>query len=270
VAPAEHRVAEQSAAAIDEGRKRRARWLREVWASTIGKKVIVAITGAFLVLYVVLHMLGNLKAFQGPGGGDPAVDKYAEWLRTVGGPAFPRSSILWIIRAVLILALVLHVAAIIGLARRNRAARPAGHQVATRIQRSLSARTMQITGFALLAFIVFHVLQFTTGTIDVTPIRDQAVYANLYDAFQKWYFVAIYVIAVALLGLHLRHAIWSITLTGGWEKPNRNPTFRGTATAVATVVAVGFAALPIAFYAGWMPKPSPNEVAAAPAATAAR
>jgi succinate dehydrogenase / fumarate reductase, cytochrome b subunit len=270
VAPAEHRVAEQSAAAIDEGRQRRARWLREVWASTIGKKVIVAITGAFLVLYVVLHMLGNLKAFQGPGGGDPAVDKYAEWLRTVGGPAFPRSSILWIIRVVLILALVLHVAAIIGLARRNRAARPAGHQVATRIQRSFSARTMQITGFAILAFIVFHVLQFTTGTIDVTPIRDQAVYTNLYDAFQKWYFVAIYVIAVALLGLHLRHAIWSITLTGGWEKPNRNPTFRGTATAVATVVAVGFAALPIAFYAGWMPKPSPNEVAAAPAATAAR
>jgi succinate dehydrogenase / fumarate reductase, cytochrome b subunit len=259
VPAAEHRVAEQSAAAIDEAAERPGRWLREVWASTIGKKVIVAITGAFLALYVVLHMLGNLKAFQGTGGGDPAVDKYADWLRAIGGPAFPRSSILWIIRALLIVALALHVAAIIGLARRNRRARPAGHHFPRRIQRTLSARTMQITGFAVLAFIVFHVLQFTTGTIDVTPIRGQLVYSNLYDAFQKWYFVAIYVIAVALLGLHLRHAIWSVTLTGGWEKPNRNPTFRRTATLVATLVAVGFAAVPIAFLAGWMPAPPANE-----------
>lgn len=257
---AEHRVAEQSSAVIDEGEEeRRGRWLREVWRSTVGKKVIVAITGAFLVLYVVLHVLGNLKAFQGPGNGDPAIDAYANWLRTIGGPAFPRSSILWIIRVVLIAALVLHVAAIVGLARRNRAARPAGHRSTARIQRSLSARTMQITGFAVLAFIVFHVLQFTTGTIDVTPIRDQQVYANLYLAFQKWYFVAVYVIAVALLGLHLRHAIWSVTLTGGWEKPNRNPTFRGTATVVAALVAIGFAAVPIAFYAGWLPSPPATE-----------
>jgi succinate dehydrogenase / fumarate reductase, cytochrome b subunit len=259
VPAAEHRVAERSTASIDAADERPARWLREVWASTIGKKVIVAITGAFLALYVVLHMLGNLKAFQGTGGGDPAIDRYADWLRTIGGPALPRSSVLWIIRVVLIAALVLHAAAIVGLARRNRAARPAHHQYPRRIQRSFSARTMQITGFALLAFIVFHVLQFTTGTIDVTPIRDQDVYANVYDAFQKWYFVAVYVIAVGLLGLHLRHAIWSVTLTGGWEKPNRNPTFRRTATVVATIVAVGFAAVPIAFFAGWMPKPPAAE-----------
>jgi succinate dehydrogenase / fumarate reductase cytochrome b subunit len=263
-----HRAAKASPAALAERGTRRGRWLREVWASTIGKKVIVAITGALLALYVVLHMLGNLKAFQGPGGGDPAIDRYAEWLRTVGGPAFPRSSILWIIRAVLIVALVLHVAAIVSLARRNRAARPAGHHFPRRIQRSWAARTMQISGFLILAFIVFHILQFTTGTIDVTPIRDQAVYANVYDAFQKWYFVAIYVAAVALLGLHLRHAIWSVTLTGGWDKPNRNPTFRRTATALATLVAVGFAAVPISVAAGWLPRPPANEHAAATSATA--
>jgi succinate dehydrogenase / fumarate reductase cytochrome b subunit len=265
-----HRAANASPAAHAEPRARRARWLREVWASTIGKKVIVAITGAFLALYVVLHMLGNLKAFQGPGGGDPAIDKYAEWLRTVGGPAFPRSSILWIIRAVLIAALVLHVAAIVALARRNRAARPAGHHFPRRIQRSWAARTMQISGFALLAFIVFHILQFTTGTIDVTPIRDQAVYSNVYDAFQKWYFVAIYVTAVALLGLHLRHAIWSVTLTGGWDKPNRNPTFRRTAIAVSTLVAVGFAAVPISIAAGWLPTPPANERGVQTSPTASR
>jgi succinate dehydrogenase / fumarate reductase, cytochrome b subunit len=254
-----HRAAKASPAALAEAPPRRARWLREVWASTIGKKVIVAITGAFLALYVVLHMLGNLKAFQGPGGGDPAIDKYAEWLRTFGEPPLPRSTILWIIRIVLIAALVLHVAAIVGLARRNRAARPAGHHFPRRIQRSWAARTMQLSGFLILAFIVFHILQFTTGTIDVTPIRDQAVYANVYFAFQKWYFVVIYVAAVGLLGLHLWHAIWSVTLTGGWDKPNRNPTFRRTATAIATLVAVGFAAVPISVAAGWLPSPPAKE-----------
>jgi succinate dehydrogenase / fumarate reductase cytochrome b subunit len=129
---------------------------------------------------------------------------------------------------------------------------------------------MQLSGFALLAFIVFHILQFTTGTIDVTPIRDQAVYSNVYDAFQKWYFVVIYVSAVALLGLHLRHAIWSVTLTGGWDKPNRNPTFRRTAIAVSTLVAVGFAAVPISIAAGWLPKPPAKERGINTSATVSR
>jgi succinate dehydrogenase / fumarate reductase, cytochrome b subunit len=232
----------------------RGAWLQEVWRSSIGKKVIVAISGGILASYVVLHMLGNLKVFQGTGADGAAIDSYGEWLRTFGEPAIPRSGVLWLVRAVLLLALVLHVTGVIQLARRNRSARPGGHP-AQRIQRSLSSRTMLTGGLVLLAFIVFHILQFTTGTIVSGSYVEGAVYYNLYEAFQNPLFVAIYVAVPVVLGLHLRHAIWSSTQTAGWDKPNRNPTIRRTSTLLAVAVAVGFAAVPLAFWTGILGAP---------------
>jgi succinate dehydrogenase / fumarate reductase cytochrome b subunit len=242
---------------VNPGEERRRRWLREFWDSTIGKKLVVAITGAVLALYVILHMLGNLKAFQGPGDGSAAIDRYAAFLRTAGEPVFPRNGLLWIVRAILLAALILHLVAITQLTRRNRAARPAG-QAPRPIQRSLASRTMLLTGLVILAFLVFHILQFTTRTIQVTPVYEGTVYLNVYTAFQKWYFVLLYVGAVSLLGLHLRHALWSVTQTAGWDKPNRNPTFRRTATTIAVGVAVGFAAVPLAVWTGVLPDPNPG------------
>jgi succinate dehydrogenase / fumarate reductase cytochrome b subunit len=245
----------------EEGAPRRGRWLREVWDSSIGKKVIVAITGMILALYVLLHALGNLKTLQGPGGSESAVDRYADWLRTVGEPALPRNGFLWLIRAILILALVLHVAAIYALWRRNQAARPPGHRDVPVLHRTLSSRTMTFTGLVILAFLVFHILQFTTRTIQVTPIHEGTVYANLYGVFQKWYFVLIYVAVMALLLLHLRHAIWSVTQTAGWDKPNRNPTFRRFATGFAVLVGVGFMIVPLAIWTDAVPEPKGGAVA---------
>lgn len=233
----------------------RGRWLREVWASTIGKKVIVAITGLILAVYVFLHALGNLKAFQGAGGGEPAIDRYSSWLRTIGEPAIPHNGVLWTVRLLLVVALILHVVAIVQLTRRNRAALPPGHRP-PRLARSLASRTMMLTGIVILAFLVFHILQFTTRTIQVTPVYQGTVYANLYEAFQKWYFVLLYVSAVALLGLHLQHSLWSVTQTAGIDKPNRNPTFRRTATLLAASVAIGFAAVPVAFWTGVLSSPA--------------
>jgi succinate dehydrogenase / fumarate reductase cytochrome b subunit len=236
---------------VEENATPRGRWLSDVWRSTIGKKVIVAISGVILALYIVVHVLGNLKALQGSGDGHTAaIDRYAEWLRTAGEPAIPRSGLLWTIRAVLILALILHVTGVLQLSRRNRAARPAGNRRPERLQRSLSSRTMMLTGALLLAFVVFHILQFTTRTIQITPVNAGTVYANLDAAFAKWYFVVLYVGAVTLLGLHLRHAIWSVTQTAGWDKPNRNTTFRRFATGLALFAAVGFALVPLAFFTG--------------------
>jgi succinate dehydrogenase / fumarate reductase cytochrome b subunit len=243
-----------------EGRaERRGRWLREVWASTLGKKVIVAITGVFLALYVVAHALGNLKAFEGTGSGQPPLDHYAEWLRDVGDPVLPHNGALWTVRTLLVVALVLHVVAIVQLERRNRAARPAGHRYPPRIRRTFSSRTMLATGVLLLAFSVFPRRQFTTRTIQVTPVAPGEVYANTARAFAKWYFVLLYVAAVAALGLHLRHALWSIWQTAGWDKPNRNPTFRRFATTVALGVALGFAAVPIGFWLDVLPEPGGRE-----------
>jgi succinate dehydrogenase / fumarate reductase, cytochrome b subunit len=234
---------------------KRGLWLREVWASSIGKKVIVAITGLILGLYVVLHALGNLKMFQGTGSGSPAIDHYADWLRTVGGPAIPREGALWTVRAVLVLALILHVVAVVQLAARNRAAKPLGHRNTPKLERSLASSTMLVSGVLLLAFIVFHVLHFTTRTIQTTPVHEGTVYANMYAAFQQWYFVAIYVVAMALLGMHLWHAIWSTAQTMGVDKPNRNPTFRRASMTIAVAVALGFASAPVAIWAGALPEP---------------
>ena len=233
----------------------RGAWLREVWHSSIGKKVIVAISGGILAAYVLLHVLGNLKAFQGTGDAGAAIDAYASFLRTVGDPVIPYEGLLWAVRVVLIAALVLHVSGVIQLAKRNRAARPDGYP-AKRIQRSLSSRTMLIGGLILLAFIVFHILQFTTGTINSDEYVEGAVYRNLYEAFQNPVFVAIYVFVPIVLGLHLRHAIWSTTQTAGWDKPNRNPTIRRTSNFLAIAIAVGFASVPIAFWTGILGPPA--------------
>jgi succinate dehydrogenase / fumarate reductase cytochrome b subunit len=230
----------------------RLRWLREVWASTLGKKIIAATTGFVLALYVILHALGNLKAVQGPGGGDAAIDQYAEFLRSAGHPVIPHDGLLWLVRAILLTALVVHVVVVSQLIARNRAARPGGAPV---IQRTLASRTMAYSGFLLLAFIVFHVLQFTTLTIHPTPLTQGDVYANLYDAFQEWWIVAIYVAMMGVLFLHLRHALWSLLQTMGWEAPNRNPGFRRGATITAVLVCGAFAALPILFFAGALPEP---------------
>ena len=225
----------------------RGAWLREVWDSSVGKKVIVAITGFVLVLYVVAHMLGNLKAFQGIGADGAAIDHYAEWIRDVGEPVIPHEGVLWLVRIVLLTCFVVHIVGVIQLARRNSAARPAGHP-APRIARSLSARTMLVGGLFLLAFVVFHILHFTTGTIDPGSFAEGAVYSNLNDAFSSPFFLLIYVAAAVVLGFHLRHAIWSTVQTAGWDKPNRNPTFRRASTFLAVAVAVGFAAMPLAFW----------------------
>jgi succinate dehydrogenase / fumarate reductase cytochrome b subunit len=241
-----------------EGTRRRPRlhWLREVWDSTIGKKLIVGVSGVILALYVILHMLGNLKTLQGNGdSGIPAVDRYAEWLRTVGEPAIPRDGVLWGVRVILIVALLVHVTGVVQLIRRNRAARPERHRRARPIQRSIASRTMAWSGFFLLGFLVFHILQFTTFTIEPTPLASGAVYGNLYDAFQEWWLVLLYLAAVIVLGFHLLHALWSVLQTHGFDKPNRNPSFRRGATATAIVVTAGFAAIPIAIFTGILPAP---------------
>lgn len=239
-------------------------WLREVWRSTIGKKVFVAGSGLVLAGYVVAHALGNLKAVQGNGdGGEAPIDTYAEWIRTAGKPVLPEDTLLWGARAILLLALVIHVVGIAQLTARSQAARPAGH-TAERRASSIASRTMLASGLLLLAFIVFHILQFTTGTIQATPIVTGEVYANVHHGFQELWMVVIYVAIVALLGLHLRHALWSVTQTAGWDKPNRNTTIRRFASTTALVVTIGFAAVPIAIYAGALPEPeeSPAELVA--------
>jgi len=226
----------------------------EYWRSSVGKKTIVAVSGTILVAYLILHMAGNLNSLFGPGGGEPRVDWYSEWLRDFGEPLLPHAFVLWAVRAILLGAIATHVTGVIQLTARNRAARPADHPQ-RRIGRSLESRLMMLSGSLLIAFIVFHILQFTTLTIDVTPLEHGQIYANLYNAFQEWYFVAIYLVAVCLVGIHLRHGIWSVAQTLGLDNPKRNAPLRRGATALSLLLVIGFALVPVLFIAGVLDAP---------------
>jgi succinate dehydrogenase / fumarate reductase cytochrome b subunit len=228
--------------------------LLSLWRTTIGKKYVAAISGVIIAVWIVLHMLGNLKAIEGPGHGHAAIDRYARFLRTIGSPVFPHDMVLWIVRIILIAALILHVTAVGQLWVRNRRAKPAGTGTRT-VRATIFARTMPWTGLLILAFVVLHILHFSTRTIHPTKLVNGAVYANAYGAFQKWWLVAIYVVAVVLLGFHLIHGLWSGAQTAGVDNPDRNWFWRQLSTWVTLVTVVGFALIPILYWADALPKP---------------
>ncbi len=231
--------------------------IKRLYRSTLGKKAVVAVTGVVLFGFVFMHMLGNLKTFTGADAdGVPHIDEYAHFLRTMGEPMLPHGFALWSVRVVLLVALMLHVVAVIQLAARNRAARPVAYQHRhVLVESTLAARSMLWTGVLVLVFVVVHILQFTTGTIEITPFVPEQVYANLYHAFQNWFIVLFYVVAMGLLGLHLLHGAWSLFQTLGLDNPDRNRGLLLFAAAAAAIIFLGFCAVPALFFVGAMPDP---------------
>jgi succinate dehydrogenase / fumarate reductase cytochrome b subunit len=202
--------------------------------ATIGKKIVMAITGVILVLFVVVHMAGNLQVL----GGAAKINHYAELLRT----SMP---LLWTARLGLIAAVVLHVRAALQLYALKAAARPVayakkGHRGAT-----LASRTMIWTGYGLALFIVFHILHFTTGTVHPDFIEGN-VFHNVTTAFRNPLIAAVYLVSMGFLSLHLSHGMYSLTQSLGLSHPRYSAGAKLVARALAVVVAAGFAAVPIA------------------------
>jgi succinate dehydrogenase / fumarate reductase, cytochrome b subunit len=216
--------------------------LRAFWGSTIGKKIVMAVTGLIGVGFVVGHMLGNLQVFLGPA----KFNAYAHFLRSLG-------ELLWIVRVVLIAAVVLHVIAAVQLSRRRLVARPVGYKQGSQHEVStFASRTIRWGGALLLLFLVFHILHFTT--LDIFRDYSRAdVYANVIRGFSVWWVVLLYVAAMAALGLHLYHGIWSSLRTLGASTASAAPLKRPVAAALAVVVWLGFTVIPIAIFAGLFP-----------------
>jgi succinate dehydrogenase / fumarate reductase cytochrome b subunit len=223
-------------------------WALTLYRSTIGKKVIMAVTGLMLVGFVIAHMAGNLQMFVGPA----KMNGYAAFLQGLG-------ELLWVARIGLIVATVLHVLMAWQLTQIKRRARPVGYEQRTPQVSTLASRSMRWGGLLLLVFIVFHILHFTTGTVFPAASHPDAqypgfshtnVYGNVISAFRNPLVTGFYVVAMLFLMLHLFHGAWASVRTLGLTKPSRHPLHRRISTVIAIVVWLGFTAIPVAVLLG--------------------
>jgi succinate dehydrogenase / fumarate reductase, cytochrome b subunit len=213
----------------------RPRWR---WGSSIGLKILMAVTGIILSGFVLGHMAGNLQVFQG----QQAIDDYAKFLRR-------EPAILWMVRLVLLASVLLHIWAYLVLTRMNQNARPARYRETAHKETSFASASMRLTGPILAAFIIYHILHMTTGTVHAT-FQEGNVYHNLMDAFSSALVVVIYLLAMAMLALHLWHGVWSMFQTLGFSQPRHASFGRWFATIFTLVVVLGFSAVPLAVFAG--------------------
>lgn len=199
----------------------------------------MALTGIILVGFLVTHVISNLLVFS-----DPAkLDHYAEWLRSFG-------VWLWVARAGLLGAAVLHVVAATQLTLAARRARPTGYRTLEPRAATYAARTMRVGGVLLLVFIVFHLLHFTFGTVHPAFVPGQ-VARNVVTGFRMAPWTAwFYAVAMVALGLHLGHGIWSVFQTLGASHPRYNRLRVLLGIALAVVIAGGFLIIPLGVLAG--------------------
>lgn len=221
--------------------------LRQFYGTTVGKKVAMAASGLVLVAYVVTHMAGNLKVYQGPA----KYNAYAEFLREMGAPLFGHGQLLWAARIVLLAAAVVHVVAALQLARRSRAARPVPYRKPPHDEFSYASRTMRWGGVVLLLFVVYHLMHLTWGNAHPDFVRGD-VYHNFVVGFRSWPVSAAYAAAMVALGLHLYHGTWSMLQTFGANHPRYARWRRPFAAGLALVVVLGNLSFPIAVLAGWV------------------
>ncbi len=217
------------------------------YRSTIGKKIIMGVTGLIGIGFVIVHMAGNLQAFIGQR-------KLNDYGAALHGPL---NELTWLVRTVLIVSVVLHVVMAYQLTRISAAARPIGYQKRHPQVATLASRTMKWGGVLLLVFIVLHILHFTTETIDPGGWRGMTdsmghrdVYGNIIASFRVWWVAWFYIIAMVALGAHLYHGAWSSVRTLGYAKPSGNPLHRKIAFVVAAIIWAGFTLVPLGVIAG--------------------
>jgi len=223
--------------------------------SYLGKKFLVAATGVILFGFLIGHAAGNLKVFAPDHEGIPSIDHYGEFLRVVGEPLVPKYFLLWTARLILLAALVIHVVLVVQLQIANRAARPQRYQRTKYSAATWSARMMMASGIFILGFVIFHILHFTTGTIQIGTFEHGKVYSNLYSSFGSIGVVLFYVSAMVVLAFHLFHGVWSLFQTWGIDSPDRNRFLRGFAIVTTLGVATAFSLVPISFMTGMMGEP---------------
>ena len=209
--------------------------------STIGRKVVMAVTGFVLFGFVFVHMLGNLQMFLPD---HEAINHYGRFLRELlhGGG-------IWVARGALLGSVGLHIWAAWSLTRTNWKARPVPYRVVTPDASTYASRTMRWSGPILFLFIVYHLLHFTVGSVHPSFVEGE-VYRNVIAGFSVWPVALAYIAAMTALGLHLRHGAWSMLQTLGASHPRWDRARNTTATVFTVIVVLGFISVPLAVLAG--------------------
>jgi len=220
--------------------------LSAFYRSSIGKKMIVAITGVVLMLFVVGHLLGNLQIFLGPRW----VNDYAEHLRDLG-------VLLWVVRIGLLAAVLLHILFTISLAIDNRRARPQNYKKKESVKASFASRHMVASGLVVLAFIIFHLLHFTGRRFNPRfpllksdPLNHYDVYSMMVYGFQNYYVSAFYIVGLFLLTLHLTHGASSFFQSLGLNDKKLTPKLAKAARVFAWFLFIGYTSIPVAVLLG--------------------
>lgn len=212
--------------------------LAAFYGSTLGKKVLMAATGIVLFGFVVVHMLGNLQLYIGA----EQLNHYAELLQK-------NRAVLWSFRAVLLFCVTVHIVAAAQVWWRSRTSRPVKYRVFRPPGVDYAARTMAWSGPILAAFIVYHLLHLTVGSAHPEFIRGD-VYHNVVSSFRSPVVATTYMVANALLALHLYHGLWSLFQTLGLDHPKLNPWRRRVAILFAVLIGVGNISMPLSVLAG--------------------
>jgi succinate dehydrogenase cytochrome b subunit len=212
------------------------------WQTTIGKKAIMAVTGVVLFGFVVGHLAGNLQVFESP----EKINRYAAFLKSV-------PSLLWGARITLLLAVTLHIWSSFQLWLLQREARPISYIKKTNIHSTYASRTMMWSGPIILAFVIWHLLQFTLGAVHPgAPFDEQNVYNNVVLGFQVWPVSLFYIIAMTMLCYHLYHGLWSMFQSLGFSHPVYTPWLQRLSKLVAILIAIGYISIPVAALAGFL------------------
>jgi len=220
-------------------------WVTKTLSSTIGRKLIMALTGLFLILFLTGHVAGNLQLFKGDDG--QAFNIYAKFMTT--------NPVVKILSYVTYLSIVFHVVFSIWLTKRNKASRPIGYGVSTPPSTTVASRNMGILGTVILVFLAGHMYSFWFQMHwgDVPLITyDGVEYKNLYfmvsQAFQQEWMVALYVIAMGFLAFHLSHGFASAFQSLGWNHDKYSPAIKFVGKVYCILVPILFASMPVYIY----------------------
>ena len=209
----------------------------------------MAVTGLVGIGFVLGHMYGNLKIFIGP----EYFQEYAEGLRALGAPVFGHTHVLWIMRLVLLACVILHVWAAYTLYQDSNHARSTNYAQHKTLQATFASLYIRVGGTIILIFLIFHLAQFTWGTLGISPdFVYGEVYNNVVLGFQSYFYLPaiFYLIVMVILGFHIYHGAWSMFQTLGLNNKNYTHALRTLSLALAIIIAGGFSVVPLAVIFG--------------------